>query len=245
MSAEISILVPVYNSEKTLEKLYVRICSAMDQLPRKAFEIILIDDGSEDQSYEVCKALHERDERVKSIRLSRNFGQQNALMCGFHFAQGGFVFTIDDDLQHPPEEIQKLYEKLNKGYDVVFGIPDEKKHPFYRNIGTKMIDRLLNRICKKPKGIKVSSFRGLRKDVVTKIVEDKTSFVYLAPMIFKVTRNAANVSVDHAARIYGKSNYSFLKLAVLYSKLAIYYSSFFKYLNCSSHPQFEIRDRQL
>jgi undecaprenyl-phosphate 4-deoxy-4-formamido-L-arabinose transferase len=245
MSIDITVVIPVYNSENTLYELYERITKTLRSLCADRYEILLIDDGSKDQSFLKMQQLHERDARVKIIRLTENFGQQNALMCGFHYAQGEYIVTLDDDLQHPPEEIKKLVLKLHEGYDVAFGIPFEKKHSFYRNVGTKMISYLFNKICSKPKYIYVSSFRAIKKEVIKEIIKDKTSFVYLAPIIFRITNHAANVFVRHDARKYGKSNYNLWKLLKLFVKLVINYSCLSKFADVASRPQFEIESMKI
>jgi undecaprenyl-phosphate 4-deoxy-4-formamido-L-arabinose transferase len=240
MDIEISIVVPVYNSERIVEKLYDRVANVIETNFSQNFEMIFVDDGSKDQSFDQLKGLRKRDDRVKIIQLKRNYGQQNATLCGLNHAKGAYIFTIDDDLQQPPEEIPKLYKNLKEGYDAVFGIPLEKKHSFYRGIGTKMIDTLLNQISQKPKNLRVSSFRGMPRHVVQRVVEDKTSFVYLAPMILRNAKKTGNVFVNHEERQFGKSNYTFMKLVKLYMKLGIYYSFLSKWIVTNQEPQFEI-----
>ncbi|WZL71642.1 glycosyltransferase family 2 protein [Clostridiaceae bacterium 35-E11] len=244
MSVYITIVIPVYNSANTLDELYKRLTRTLSDLCDDSYEILLIDDASKDQSFLKMEQLHRQDAKVKIIQLAENFGQQNALMCGFHYAQGEYIITLDDDLQHPPEEIKKLLLKLHEGYDVVFGIPFEKKHSFYRNMGTKMISYLFNKICSKPKNIYVSSFRAIKKEVIKEIIKDKTSFVYLAPIIFRITNHAANVFVRHDVRKYGNSNYNLFKLLKLFMKLVINYSCVSKLVNVTSRPQFEIKSMQ-
>ena len=113
-----SIVVPVYNSEKTLEELYTRIRDVFDHTMKENFELILVDDSSRDNSYEVMEKLHKADSRVKIIQMAKNFGQHPALLCGFSFAKGDFIITMDDDLQHRPEEIPKMAAAINERDDV-------------------------------------------------------------------------------------------------------------------------------
>ena len=243
MSIAISIVVPVYNSEETLELLCHRIETTFNRLLIKNYEIILIDDFSRDKSYKKMVNIFNTNPKVSSIiQLAKNFGQQNAIMCGLHYARGELVATLDDDLQHPPEELEKLINKIHEGYDVVFGIPDKKMHPCYRNLGTKLIGFLFNRVCRKPQNVEVSSYRLIRKDIVKKIIKDKRSFVYLAPIIFKITKHAAKVTVRHNHREYGQSNYSLSKLIGLLIKLIIYYTWDFQFISSLNRPQYEIKD---
>ena len=245
MQGSISVVVPVYNSENSLEHFYEVLSVELKKICDD-YEIIMVDDGSLDNSYEQMKVLHTIDSRVKIIRLDGNFGQQNALMCGFHYSTGEYIVTLDDDLQHPPEEIHKLYRKIHEGYDVVYGIPIIKQHSVYRKMGSKMTDYLFNKICLKPKNIKISSFRIIRKNIISQIIKDKTSFVYISAITFKNTNNISNVEVNHNARKYGKSNYDFYKLLKLYIKLYLYYSKhkIFKIVT-SSKPQYVIKDKKL
>ena len=113
-----SIVVPVYNSEHTLETLYTRLCKVFDEELKLPFELLLVDDGSKDNSWNVMKSLREKDDRVKLFQMARNFGQHPALLCGFHYINGDFVITMDDDLQHPPEEIPKMIRVMNERDDV-------------------------------------------------------------------------------------------------------------------------------
>jgi len=245
MQERISVVVPVYNSENSLDKFYLILSKELKKTCDD-YEIIMVDDGSLDNSYETMKKLHIMDSRVKIIKLDGNFGQQNALMCGFHYSTGEYVVTMDDDLQHPPEEIYNLKKKIDEGYDVVYGIPIIKQHSVYRKMGSKMTDYLFNKICSKPNNIKISSFRIIRKNIVNEIIKDKTSFVYISAIIFKNTTNISNVEVKHNIRKYGKSNYNFYKLFKLYVKLYLYYSNhkIFKILT-SSREQFKIKYKKL
>jgi glycosyltransferase involved in cell wall biosynthesis len=245
MQESITVVVPVYNSENSLEQLY-KVLSKELKTRCNDYEIIMVDDGSLDNSYDKMKKLHSIDSRVKVIQLDGNFGQQNALMCGFHYSTGEYVVTLDDDLQHPPEEIYKLKKKIDKGYDVVYGIPIIKQHSGYRKMGSKMTNYLFNKICSKPKNIKVSSFRIIRKSFINEIIKDKTSFVYISAITFKNTNKVSNVDVKHNARKLGKSNYDFYKLLKLFIKLYLYYSErrIFKIVT-SSKEQFKIKDKRL
>ncbi len=242
---QISVVVPVYNSKKTIQALCKKLNTSLKNIGIKDFEIILVDDGSKDDSYKKMKELYNSSLNINIIKLAGNFGQQNALMCGLRHAKGDLVVTLDDDLQNPPEEIEKLVAKINEGYDVVFGVPYEKKHPVFRNLGTKLISRLFNKICNKPKAIEVSSFRLIRKSIVEKMIKDKRSFVYLAPIILNITQNVSTVFVRHEVRKEGKSNYSYFKLCMLVGKLFLYYSLFKDSNLLCYKPQYIIKDIKL
>jgi glycosyltransferase involved in cell wall biosynthesis len=242
MAGLVSVIVPVYNSEASLEELHRRLAVVLKSLCKDAYEIILVDDASRDRSAMIMGEIRDRDPKVKIIGLTRNFGQQNALFCGFHFAGGDYLITLDDDLQHPPEEIPRLLAKLAEGYDVVFGIPLAKRHAAHRNLGSRLIGVLLSLIAGKPWGIKVSSFRALRRPVVTEILKERRAFIYLAPLIFRATRRVAIVYVRHEPRKHGRSNYRITKLIGLGVKLIVNYSALARWFPAGNRPQYEIRE---
>lgn len=223
MIKSISIVVPVYNGIRTIEQLVDRLIKTLKNLGAD-FEIILVDDGSRDNSFNIMEKIYSLKENIKIIKLDGNYGQQNALICGLAASKKELVVTIDDDLQYPPEEIEKLIKKLEEGYEVVYGIPKDKKHSSFRNIGTRATDLLFRVLYSKPQDIKISSFRVIKADVVKRIIVSKESFVYISALTFKITRNIANVSVSHSSREFGRSNYNIYKLLELFFKIVIYYS---------------------
>ena len=242
---KISIVVPVYNSRGTLEILYNRLRKTLETLLLD-FEIILVDDGSRDDSFSKMMELHDNDQRVKLIQLKRNYGQQNALMCGLRYVTGDYTVILDDDLQNPPEEIVKLWLKILEGYEVVYGLPTEaKKIQGYRYWGGVLRDLLFDLMINKPSKIKVSSFRILKKDLVQKIIKDQTSFVYISAITFKHRVKAANIEVAYDKRGFGQSNYSMLKLSRLYLKILLNYGSGFSRFARTSEPQYEIAQLKL
>jgi len=244
MFDSISVIIPVYNSQNSLHELHRRL-SAFLENSCKDYEIIMIDDGSRDGSFSEIIRLHEMDNRVKAIGLDGNFGQQNVLMCGLRHARYEYIVTMDDDLQHPPEEIIKLLNALDQGYDLVYGIPSNKKHSFYRNIGTKLTDHLFNIICQKPKGIRVGSFRAMKRSIAELISQNNTSFVYISAIALKLTKNIGNVVVLHNERKYGKSNYNIIKLAKVFFKLFIYYSGIPCIAHRDNRPQYVLKNSYL
>lgn len=230
---DFSLVIPVYNSAKSLRELYERINSVFIKMSR-TFEIIFVNDCSKDDSLSILKEIHDQHENVTVIDLYANFGQQNALMCGFNYCNGNFVITLDDDLQNPPEEIPKLVEKLNEGYDAVFGFYTDKKDKFYKNIGSAMIRMLNHRIFNVKNNLSFSSFRIIKKEVIDQIKDNKTKFPYISGMLLGTTRNIANVTLLHEKRKYGKSNYTLNKLLKISFNLLINHSTiplrFFGYM---------------
>ncbi len=223
MSQYLSVVVPVYNSYNSLDELYKRLTKTL--YPKiSSYEVIMVDDGSQDNSFAKMLELRKKDERIKLIRLSKNFGQQNALMCGFHYCTGKYIVTIDDDLQHSPRDILNLLTEIKKGYDVVYGIPTERQQLFYRRLGSYFTDKVFNLITNKSSDIRVSSFRILNRELLKEVIKDKRSFVYLSAIILNKTDNIANIKIEHEGRKHGDSNYNFFKLLRLFLNLYIYYS---------------------
>ena len=209
-----SIVVPVFNSEKSLEILHQRIVEVFDNQIRQPFELILVDDCSTDASYRVIRKLIEEDPRVKGIQLSVNHGQQKAVLCGFHYVNGDYVITMDDDLQHPPEQIPVLIEKMAESdeIDVVIGEYEVKKHGIIRRFGSWLMDLTSDIIYRKPKGLKLTSFRLIRRYVVDNLNQISVSAPTVGPLLLQTTQRIVNVRVHHDARRFGRSGYSFSKL---------------------------------
>lgn len=244
MYSSISVVVPVYNSERSIGELYHRLDRVLASISTE-YEIIMVDDGSKDNSFVELHRL-DADRRVlRIICLDGNFGQQNAIMCGLRHTKGDYVITIDDDLQHPPEEIPKLLQELDKGFDVVYGIPSVKKVHGIRSYGTVLTDMFFTFICSKPRSVKVGSFRALKRHIAEKISGDYTEFVYITAITLKHTRNIGNVTVEHFKRKYGSSNYSIFKLIGLFWRLLIYYSGLSVKQSVDKAPQYIIKSAGL
>lgn len=209
-----SVVVPVYNSEKTLETLYRRLVDVFDTKYGGEFELILVDDSSRDKSSQIMHQLHQLDNRVKTIYMARNFGQHTALLCGFGHVSGDIVITMDDDLQHPPEEIIKLLEYLEKNpqMDVVCGHYASKKHSAIRNLGTTMTNAFTSHIFGKPKDLRLTSFRAMKRYVADALCQFTESRPRIGHMLLRTTNRIGNITVEHNARQFGKSGYSFKRL---------------------------------
>ncbi len=219
-----SIVIPVYNSSRSIETVCCGIRDLFKAL-NQSYEIVLVDDASQDQSWNILQKLHVAHPNIKIIQLMRNFGQQNALLCGFKHALGEFIITMDDDLQHPPKEIPKLIAKIDEGHDVVIGALISKQDNTTKKIGSRLVDWINRSVFHKPKELKLSSFRILRRTVVKAIGQIHTPYPYLTGMIFSVTRNVVNVEVIHRPRQHGQSNYNLKKLISLAFNLLIHYSA--------------------
>ena len=227
----LSVVIPVFNSEESLPDLCERLQAVLRQ-NASHYEMIFVNDGSTDSSWDVICQLRKKYKFLIGINLLRNYGQHNAILCGFQYSNGDYVVTMDDDLQNPPEEIIKLINLASDNYDVVFGKFLEKKHNFIRRMGSKLIGYINTKIFNKPKHLILSNFRIIRRDVIKRILNYKTAFPYIPGLILMFSHRPGNVVVEHCSRKIGKSNYNFLKILNLVSVLLFCYSSYPMTLLC-------------
>ncbi len=211
---DLSIIIPVFNSEKTLEELVTEITVTMNTI-NKSYEMIFVDDGSKDNSWDVLLKLQKNNPKIITIaKLMKNFGQHNALMCGFNLSSGKLVVTMDDDLQNPPSEIKKLITHIEANkLDLVYGHTEEKKHKFWRNIGTTII-RFFFKVVFKTKA-KTTSFRIINRELILSILAYNLNYTYIDGLLAWNTSRIGNVTVHHNQRKYGQSGYSIGKLIAL------------------------------
>lgn len=209
-----SVVIPVFNAEKSIEELYQRMRQVFEQYEEKDFELIFIDDSSTDQSYKIMKKLHEYDKRISLIRLAKNCGQHAALLCGFRNCKGDYVITMDDDLQHPPEEIPKLIRFMDDHpeNDVVIGRYDHKQHNVIRNLGSVLSGYVSFCIFHKRKDLQFTSFRLMRRKVIDNLCKLHINIPRIGNMLLLVTNRIENVTVEHHVRKYGRSGYHFRQL---------------------------------
>jgi len=221
----ISVVIPAYRSRDSLPILVERLEAVLGQ-PDQEFEIIIVDDCSPDDTWEVLKALKKSHRRLKIVRLLKNSGQHNAILCGFSIARGDIVVTMDDDLQNPPEDIPKLLAAINDGYDLAIGSYDSKKHSMGRNLGGTLVDDAQRRIFNLPNDFQLTSFRAARKIVVDNVVAMGGVFPYVTSMLLSHTARYINVPVHHEARQFGQSNYNLKRSLLLAFNLFLSYSSY-------------------
>ncbi len=207
---EFSIIIPIYNEEENIAELYRRLTNVMEKLG--AFEIIMVDDGSSDKSWQIIKDLHEKDSRVKGLSFSRNFGHHIAITAGMDHAQGKAIILMDGDLQDQPEEIPKLLKKFNEGYELVYGIRKEKKDSILKRLTSFIFWRLINSFS----GINIPRNQTLLRIFDRKILDalnsmrERSRFIH--GMIAWTGFKTAVQEVEHAARERGKSKYNVIKL---------------------------------
>jgi len=223
---EYSIVIPVYNGDKTIEALVERIKTVFISLNR-SFEILLVDDSSHDDSWNIMKKLHEKDSNIKIIHLIRNYGQHNATICGFRNSKGKYIITLDDDLQHPPEEIPKLIASMNQHYNVIYGKYNPNNSTFFENTLSTLFQKLMHKIFEIPNNIFLSSFAIYRQKTIKNIISIRSSFPFLFGLMIKSTptNKIGNVDVDHYERLSGTSNYGLYKYFKYSLNLIINYSS--------------------
>ena len=207
----ISVVVPVYNGEATLQDLIARLGSALKHCGYP-FEVVLVNDGSRDRSWEVVEDLARTHSWVRGINLMRNYGQHNALLCGVRAATYDITVTMDDDLQHPPEEIPRLLEKLAEGYDVVYGTPKREQHGLWRDLAARLTKLVLQVVLGAKTARKVSAFRVLRTHVRQAFGNYGSPFVSIDVLLTWATTRFAAMPVLHEPRQQGKSNYTLLML---------------------------------
>jgi len=209
----ISVVVPVYNGEGTLAELIERLERVLRDISTR-FEVVLVNDGSRDRSWDVICKLAEQNDWVRGINLMRNYGQHNALLCGIGATAYDTIVTMDDDLQHPPEEIPKLLDKLTEGYDVVYGPPEKEQHGFWRDVASRVTKLSLQTVMGAETARNVSAFRAFRAQVCDGFSNYRSPFVSIDVLLTWGTTRFASVPVRHDLRQGGVSNYTFSKLLV-------------------------------
>jgi undecaprenyl-phosphate 4-deoxy-4-formamido-L-arabinose transferase len=224
LSPALSIVVPVYNGAATIGEL-VNALRALEIAG--GLEIVLVIDGSPDNSLDVCKELAaEPGAPVVLLSLSRNFGEHNAVMAGLARARGSYVITMDDDLQNPPGEVKRLFEHARDGgYDAVYTYYEEKQHAAWRNWGSRFTNWCADRLIDKPPGLYLSSFRCISAFVRERIVASyEGPYPYVDGLVFQVTENVGRLQVGHLPRIEGRSNYTLRRLIRLWLSMFLNFS---------------------
>jgi undecaprenyl-phosphate 4-deoxy-4-formamido-L-arabinose transferase len=207
----VSVVVPVYNSEGSLAALVERLAPVLERAASR-YEVILVNDGSRDGSWDVIADLSRRRPHVRGIRFMRNYGQHNALLAGIRAARHDVVVTMDDDLQHPPEEIPALLARLAEGFDVVYGVPVHMPHSAWRNFASWLTKRVVSHVMGIPSIRDISAFRAFRTSLRLAFAEYHSPDIVLDVLLSWGTSRFAAVQVQHHARAVGGSNYTFFQL---------------------------------
>lgn len=207
----LSIVIPVYNSADSLHVLVDRLAQALPEMADQ-FEVILVNDGSRDNSWPVICELSQQVSWLRGINLMRNYGQHNATLCGVRAARHEIIITMDDDLQHPPEEIPLLLEKLGDGYDVVYGVPYRRPHSWWRNWFSVVIKRVLAQVMGIGTIRDIGAFRAFRAGLRQAFAGYQNPNVILDVLLSWGTARFATVIVREDPRAVGVSNYNFMRL---------------------------------
>lgn len=211
---KISFVIPCYKSAGTIKKVTDEIISVMRE--DQTFEIILVCDGSPDDTFQVIRKLCREDIRITGVEFSKNFGQHAAVMAGLKIADGDIIICLDDDGQTPANQCQRLIDKLEEGYDAVYASYTYKHKSFFRNFGTLMNDKMACSMLGKPKKLEVTSYFAIKRFVASEMLRYENAYPYLIGLVLRTTKNIANVPVDHRNRELGASGYTFSKLIGLW-----------------------------
>lgn len=209
----VSVIVPVYNSEATLAPLIARLQSVLAACTPR-FEVILVNDGSRDSSWQAVDELCRAHEWITGIDLMRNYGQHNALLCGIRQARYDLTVTIDDDLQNPPEEIPCLLAEINKGFDVVYGFPEKQQHGLLRDLASQITKLVLQKAMGAQTARNISAFRAFRTQVRAAFTNYQSPFVSIDVLLTWGTSRFKALQVRHDPRTLSSSNYTVSKLIV-------------------------------
>jgi undecaprenyl-phosphate 4-deoxy-4-formamido-L-arabinose transferase len=211
---DLSVVIPVYRSAAVLPALVGRLMPVLEATGL-SYEVVFVEDGSPDESWGVLRGLQaDHPDRIVAVQLMRNFGQHNALMCGFRHARGDLVITMDDDLQNPPEEIPKLIAAIRAGgFDLVYGTYDEKKHSGWRNAGSRVVNAFYRLTFRTD--VTITSFRILRRRLLECIFSYDLNFTFIDGLLAWNTQRIGSVPVEHHPRAASRSGYDVFKLMSL------------------------------
>lgn len=212
----VSFIIPCYRSEKTLPGVIAEIDATMEKLEKYTYEIILINDCSPDDTFGTIKKICSEKSYVKGISFAKNFGQHAGLMAGLRQSKGDYVVCLDDDGQTPADEVGKLLEKLEEGFDAVYAKYEHKQHSSFRNLGSKMNELMTRVMLGKPSWLYISSYFATKRFVVEDMIRYENSYPYVIGLVLRATKNITNVVVNHREREEGVSGYTMKKLLGLW-----------------------------
>jgi undecaprenyl-phosphate 4-deoxy-4-formamido-L-arabinose transferase len=211
LSHGISVVVPVFESRESIRVLADRVRSALATVGLP-FEMVMVDDASADGSWDVIHALAGETDWIRGIRLSRNCGQHNALLCGIRAARYDVTVTIDDDLQNPPEEIHRLIERMALGFDVVYGTPEREEHGLPRDLASRLTKEVMRKSMGVQTATQVSAFRAFRTSIRRAFESHGGPYCSIDVLLTWGTRSFGSVKVRHDPRMVGRSHYTLRKL---------------------------------
>lgn len=213
---KVSFVIPCYRSALTIRAVADEIDSAMAELPEYEHEIILVNDCSPDNTFEVISELALQRDNITAVDLARNFGQHAALMAGMRRSSGDVVVCLDDDGQTPACEVGRLLEKLEEGFDVVYASYDSKQHSGFRNFGSRVNALMTEIMLGKPRELSLTSYFAAKRFIIDEMLRYENCFPYVMGLVLRSTRNICNVPVTHRKREEGRSGYTMGKLLSLW-----------------------------
>lgn len=214
---KISFVIPCYRSERTIETVVAEIRETVSARAQSFdYEIVLVNDCSPDNVWQVIQKLAAADPKIKGICLAKNFGQHSALMAGYGHATGDYIVSLDDDGQTPATETFKLVDKLEEGFDVVYGYYQHAAQHLFRRLGSWVNKKMAENIIGQPRSLKTTSFFIMRDFIAKEIVNYKHPFAYISGLVFRATKNLGNVEVKHRRRLEGRSGYTLAGLIGLW-----------------------------
>ncbi|WP_302592554.1 glycosyltransferase [Marvinbryantia sp.] len=216
-----SIIIPCYNSDRTIRKVVETTMEEMERLGRNEYEFVLVDDYSPNNPKTIneLRALAEEYDCVRVVELAFNSGQHNAVMAGLNYAEGDILIAMDDDGQTHPSQIKYLFAEFDKGYDIVYGYYEQKKQSPFRNFGSYVNYMTVRWLIGKPKGMKTSSYWVIRRFVRDSVIRYESPFTHLQGLFLRTTKNISSVPIQHFKREIGQSNYTLKKLLQLWSNI--------------------------
>ncbi len=212
----VSFIIPCYRSEKSIGSVTEEIKSSMALLQGYDYEIVLVNDCSPDGTFGVIAELAEQDSRITAVDLAKNFGQHAALMCGMRHSKGDIIVCLDDDGQTPANEVGKLLEKVEEGYDVVYASYQNKQHSGFRNLGSVLNGYMTEIMLGKPRELVLSSYFAAKRFIIDEMLRYENCFPYVMGLVLRSTKKICNVPVTHRAREEGQSGYNMGKLIGLW-----------------------------
>ncbi len=213
---KVSFVIPCYRSALTIGKVVKEIQDTMNAMAKYTYEIILVNDCSPDDTFDVIRKLCEENTNICGVNLAKNFGQHAALMAGFHQVTGDILVCLDDDGQTPADEVGKLLAEIEAGQDVVYASYEHKKHSSFRNFGSWVNEKMLQFLLGKPKELYVSSYFAARRFIVDEMLRYENAYPYVIGLVLRSTKRIVNVPVSHREREIGTSGYTLGKLLALW-----------------------------
>ena len=216
MKTKVCFVIPCFRSAQTLPGVVEELQTAMEAMQEYDYEVILVNDCSPDDTFEVIRRLSGENRRIRGINLARNFGQHSALMAGFRYGKGDIVVCLDDDGQTPAREVGKLLAGIRQGADVVYAKYNQKHHSGFRNWGSRINERMTRVMLGKPKDLYLSSYFAARRFVIEEVKRYENAYPYVIGLVLRTTGNIVNVEVTHRERAAGESGYTLGKLLALW-----------------------------